>query len=319
MFCRRRLHSHQSVVAELVEELFEKLSHGNASGLQRHTNKACMQKPKHFCTFHTDQTWISCLQARVPAVRDLVAKLCRFDHSLIPILGCNSVGTPWIKQMQCFVSLGFPFFFDYISLQLSLEVLDLNNRFECGGGWGLERTFNAWVEKQTWRQLMPVQYFQLHASKKCWQMFAIFCCVHFNFMHVAYVHMKSMWNMTCPRFEVSPAPVTWKHVACLRSLQTIYISILPASICMQPRCEKDMLDGLVPHCHCSNMYCYLTTLQRPCTTSMEVSTSSRHGLGCQEILVCNYKSIYVQQLLLSCLRRWVWIRNCKPSGETIRT
>jgi hypothetical protein len=56
-----------------------------------------------------------------------------------------------------------------VSWQLSLEVLDLHNRFECGGDWGLERTFNAWVEKQTWRQLMPVQYFQLHVSKKCLQ------------------------------------------------------------------------------------------------------------------------------------------------------
>ena len=62
-----------------------------------------------------------------------------------------------------------------------------------------------------------------------------------------------------------------------------------------PRCEKDMLDGLVLRCQCSNMYCYLTTSQRPCTTSMEVSTSSKHGLGCQESLVCNYHPIHVQQ------------------------
>ena len=64
---------------------------------------------------------------------------------------------------SCFVIIIASFLL--ITVQLSLEVLELHNRFECGGDWALERTFNAWVEKQSWRKLMPVQYFQFHVSK----------------------------------------------------------------------------------------------------------------------------------------------------------
>ena len=59
-----------------------------------------------FCKLYTGKR-NSCLQARVPAIRDLVAKLCRFDHSLIPILGCKSVGTPCIHQTHGFLSHWF--------------------------------------------------------------------------------------------------------------------------------------------------------------------------------------------------------------------
>ena len=39
--------------------------------------------------------------------------------------------------------------------------MDLHERFECGGGWGLERTFDQWVLKQPWRKCMPQEYFEL--------------------------------------------------------------------------------------------------------------------------------------------------------------
>lgn len=78
VFCRRRTACHQNVIAEVVEDLIQKLSDGNVSWWQSPLFLAC-----HFPTRIT----LLYLQARVPAIRDLVAKLSRFDHSLVPILG----------------------------------------------------------------------------------------------------------------------------------------------------------------------------------------------------------------------------------------
>ena len=43
---------------------------------------------------------------------------------------------------------------------LRKDILDLHERFECGGGWGLERTFDQWVLKQPWRKCMPQEFFE---------------------------------------------------------------------------------------------------------------------------------------------------------------
>ena len=47
---------------------------------------------------------------------------------------------------------------------LRTEILRLHERFECGGGWGLERTLNAWVIQQDWRKMLPLTFFEF----LCW-------------------------------------------------------------------------------------------------------------------------------------------------------
>ncbi len=48
----------------------------------------------------------------------------------------------------------------HIILKLRKPILDLYQRFECGGNWGLERTFNKWVCGQPWRKPMPTTFFE---------------------------------------------------------------------------------------------------------------------------------------------------------------
>jgi hypothetical protein len=96
VFCRRRTACHQNVIAELVEDLIQKLSDGNVSWWQSPLFLAC-----HFPTRIT----LLYLQARVPAIRDLVAKLSRFDHSLVPILGMRVHSKlRWSKMFAHFVT-----------------------------------------------------------------------------------------------------------------------------------------------------------------------------------------------------------------------
>lgn len=40
-------------------------------------------------------------------------------------------------------------------------ILSLHERFECGAGWGLERTLNKWVCQQPWRQRLPLSFFEM--------------------------------------------------------------------------------------------------------------------------------------------------------------
>ena len=40
------------------------------------------------------------------------------------------------------------------------DILDLGHRFDCAGSWGIERCFNAWVERQRWRWYLPLNFFQ---------------------------------------------------------------------------------------------------------------------------------------------------------------
>lgn len=53
-----------------------------------------------------------------------------------------------------------PFWNDH-RLQLpSGNRLELHERFECGGGWGLERSLNKWACSQPWRKVMPLDFFK---------------------------------------------------------------------------------------------------------------------------------------------------------------
>lgn len=51
---------------------------------------------------------------------------------------------------------------------LRKDILELHERFECGGGWGLERTLQTWVSKQPWRWPMPTTFFE-HLASICSQ------------------------------------------------------------------------------------------------------------------------------------------------------
>ena len=53
----------------------------------------------------------------------------------------------------------------HLTCILRKPILDLFERFECGGGWGLERTLNGWISRQPWRQPMPLTFFELLPSK----------------------------------------------------------------------------------------------------------------------------------------------------------
>ena len=131
------------------------------------------------------------MQARVPAIRDLVAKLSRFDHGLVPILG-RQRRFIWNQDVCTLCQTTVTVDFSSHWLQLSPEVLDLHNRFECGGNWGLERTFHAWVNKQPWRQLMPVSYFGIH-----------------DVWSHSYLNGSIFHSSIGLRFDVPAAPVSW--------------------------------------------------------------------------------------------------------------
>ena len=40
------------------------------------------------------------------------------------------------------------------------DILDLHERFLAGGNWGLERTFDSWVRRQSWRKVLPTSFLE---------------------------------------------------------------------------------------------------------------------------------------------------------------
>lgn len=122
-------------------------------------------------------------QESCASLKDLVARICRLDHSLVPKLGGLSgwdnliLLTPVIFSGLFVPHIIYEFntfkihgatpncsfsgltqieaLFTTIFSALRKSILELHERFECGGGWGLERTFNKWVCSQPWRQIMP--------------------------------------------------------------------------------------------------------------------------------------------------------------------
>jgi hypothetical protein len=49
----------------------------------------------------------------------------------------------------------------FFGLPTRKPILSLHERFECGAGWGLERTLNKWVCQQPWRQRLPLSFFEM--------------------------------------------------------------------------------------------------------------------------------------------------------------
>lgn len=158
-------------------------------------------------------------------------------------------------------------------VQLSPEVLDLHNRFECGGGWGLERTFHAWVNTQPWRQLMPVRYFEFPV---CIYSIDITCTDVLNPLLSWFFH----WSIG-PRFDVPAAPVSWL-LPCSPQLKlsnwSFRLAVSSLQQPLQPRYGKDMLAESAPKVQWSKVWCYLMTLRLQCTAMMVANSSSVHGL-----------------------------------------
>lgn len=91
------------------------------------------------------------LQVSVTAIRDLVGRIANLNHDVVPTHGCINwlMCCGGIKKTKLWPS------------HLRKDILDLHERFDSSGGWNLEKVFNTWCCKQTWRSLMPLKYFEL--------------------------------------------------------------------------------------------------------------------------------------------------------------
>lgn len=125
---------YKKVIEELVADVFKKISEGNVARL--------------ICDLD------SIPEANISELRNMVSRICRLNHDLIPSLrfdGCLLE----VSSAFCYI-----FFCSILSsaLQLRKEILDLNAMFECKGGWALEATFNKWACKQAWRAVLPLSF-----------------------------------------------------------------------------------------------------------------------------------------------------------------
>ena len=77
-----------------------------------------------------------------------------------PIWHKNPMHVRYMVWSQTVHFQGFEAPFTPILSALRKPILELHERFECGGGWGLERTFNRWVCSQPWRKIMPMDFFE---------------------------------------------------------------------------------------------------------------------------------------------------------------
>lgn len=96
------------------------------------------------------------------------------EHALVPILGCAVdvlMGLGFLRRRDGLLNLRhhqtLPMlcFKNYVCIllahrQLRKPILDLHERFECKSGWYMEDTFNSWVCRQPWRQLLPLTFFE---------------------------------------------------------------------------------------------------------------------------------------------------------------
>jgi hypothetical protein len=80
----------------------------------------------------------------------------------VPTLGFIGVTCWWICFKKSKLTRIRRFFFlDNLNPNIRKPILTLYERFECGGGWGLERTFDRWVCQQPWRKRLPLTFFEL--------------------------------------------------------------------------------------------------------------------------------------------------------------
>lgn len=126
-------------------------------------------------------------KATCTSLAELICKICRLEHSLVPSLG--SISFEYVVVLVTFVAmflkywyfnmpqkryiLRHPFkphwlkmgpnFLQYLLPLLSQPrkpILDLHEKFECGAGWHVEATLNTWVCKQGWRRVLPLSFFE---------------------------------------------------------------------------------------------------------------------------------------------------------------
>ena len=145
--------------------------------------------------------------------------------------------------------------------QLRKPILDLHERLLCGGGWGLERTFDRWACKQDWRQLMPLSFFELLDCT----------CEH--------THSQLNWSKFLPRSALTPAAHPRFDVPVPRlaklSCQVVLPSCLMHSI---PGTTLNILCGVHPRrtlqrsnkswghpSTWSNLWCCRTTSWKACS------------------------------------------------------
>ncbi len=119
-----------------------------------------LQDPQGACgphlqirSFHSSETWMHCCGAGL-------------------VLAWRSRSTKFIGD--CMLTFGWDFWLTLVVSELKIHpwplpihphpvrkpILDLHERFECGGGWGLERTLNEWVLRQEWRKILPSSFFR---------------------------------------------------------------------------------------------------------------------------------------------------------------
>lgn len=112
-------------------------------------------------------------EATCTSVAEMVSKICRMEHALVPMLGCAVdvlMGLRFLRWRDGLLNLRHHQTLPFVSRiifgillahpQLRKPILELHERFECKSGWYMEDTFNRWVCRQPWRQLLPLTFFE---------------------------------------------------------------------------------------------------------------------------------------------------------------
>ena len=250
---------------------------------------ACRQESQQF------EIWFpSCADSIIASFRSLAANQCPLMES---------------KNACSYLIVILPFFwFIAIASQLSLEVLDLHNRFECGGDWGMERTFiqclggKAKLEEADACAILSV----LCQQKR----FAISPFLAYDY-----------WKIPRPRFEVPAAPVA---CMCYFFLWASSTQIESRHLDGQPACSQGAWE-ICPtdwRPFASAAICSATSwhrsvhvwLRRGWAFLQDMGWGARRFLYASSIQTMSNKSSML--LLLGCC---FGIRNYKLSGKTIRT
>lgn len=111
---------------------------------------------------------------------------------------------------------------------LRKDILELHERFECGGGWGLERTLQTWVSKQPWRWPMPTTFFEHLASICSQSSLCLFIFDTLEKMLFDVIHRSERKTPVSvdPRFEVKVPSMEWQDFGFGRFVYIVHF-VLP--------------------------------------------------------------------------------------------